>query len=111
MLFALEGLRKSKLIGSAQEASVRLQVDPRTASQLDPELLATLFIVSSVEIVPGEQFTRPSSPAREISSRQVRAMLELSTERRPESRATDTLRPLCPCRLWTSLISGSMIAT
>jgi isoleucyl-tRNA synthetase len=51
VLAALEGLRKNKQIGSAQEARVRITTSrPEHWTPL-PQLLATLCIVSEVEIV------------------------------------------------------------
>ena len=51
VLVALEGLRKEKIIGSAQEARVRIATARPERWQPDRELLATLCIVSEVEIV------------------------------------------------------------
>jgi isoleucyl-tRNA synthetase len=51
VLVALEGLRKEKVIGSAQEARVRIATARPERWQPDRELLATLCIVSEVEIV------------------------------------------------------------
>jgi isoleucyl-tRNA synthetase len=51
VLFALEGLRKTKQIGSAQEAKVRITTDRPDRWLPDRDLLATLCIVSEVEIV------------------------------------------------------------
>ena len=51
ILIALEGLRKSKLIGSAQEAKVRLATSRPEFWLPDRTLLATLCNVSEVEIV------------------------------------------------------------
>jgi len=51
VLVALEGLRKQKVIGSAQEARVRIATARPEHWQPDRELLATLCIVSEVEIV------------------------------------------------------------
>jgi isoleucyl-tRNA synthetase len=50
-LVALEGLRKEKVIGSAQEAQVRITTARPERWRPDRELLATLCIVSEVEIV------------------------------------------------------------
>jgi isoleucyl-tRNA synthetase len=51
ILVALEGLRKSKTIGSAQEARVSIHTKSPDARVADRELLATLCIVSEVTIV------------------------------------------------------------
>jgi hypothetical protein len=51
VLVALEGLRKEKVIGSAQEARVKIMTARPERWQPDRELLATLCIVSEVEIV------------------------------------------------------------
>ncbi len=51
VLLALEGLRKTKQIGSAQEARVRIATNRPDRWQPDRDLLATLCIVSEVEIV------------------------------------------------------------
>jgi isoleucyl-tRNA synthetase len=50
VLVALEGLRRDKVIGSAQEARVRITTARPERWQPDRELLATLCIVSEVEI-------------------------------------------------------------
>ena len=50
-MIALEGLRKSKQIGSAQEAKVRIATSRPEHWLPDRELLATLCNVSEVEIV------------------------------------------------------------
>ena len=53
-------MRKQKVIGSGQEASVRISTDPRTAPRGSiAGLLATLCIVSEVDIVG-----RPPGPGR-----------------------------------------------
>ena len=52
VLVALEGLRKNKQIGSAQEARVRITTNRPEHWMAERELLATLCIVSEVEIVP-----------------------------------------------------------
>src|SRR5262249_42163848 len=51
VLVALEGLRKNRQIGSAQEAKVRIATNRPERWLPDRELLATLCIVSEVEIV------------------------------------------------------------
>jgi isoleucyl-tRNA synthetase len=51
VLVALEGLRKEKVIGSAQEARVRVMTARTELWEPDRELLATLCIVSEVEIL------------------------------------------------------------
>jgi isoleucyl-tRNA synthetase len=51
ILLALESLRKNKQIGSAQEASVKLVTSQPERWQPDADLLATLCIVSEVEIL------------------------------------------------------------
>jgi isoleucyl-tRNA synthetase len=51
ILIALEGLRKTKTIGSAQEAKVAIATRRPDHWMLDRELLATLCNVSEVEIV------------------------------------------------------------
>ncbi len=52
----LEGLRREKVIGSSQEASLTVATGPQLASWVSPELLTTLCMVSEVEIEahPGE---------------------------------------------------------
>ncbi|WP_435019678.1 isoleucine--tRNA ligase [Tundrisphaera sp. TA3] len=54
-LVALEGMRKQKLIGSAQEASITVHTDAAGAARLDHDLLATLCLVSEVEVVADGQ--------------------------------------------------------
>ncbi len=70
-LVALEGMRKAKQIGSAQEAVIRISTDEEGAARLDRGLLATLCIVSEVHVaadreghvVPGtEQVVAEKSP-------------------------------------------------
>jgi isoleucyl-tRNA synthetase len=51
VLLALEGLRKSKQIGSAQEARVRITTNRPDPLFSERELLSTLCMVSEVEIV------------------------------------------------------------
>jgi isoleucyl-tRNA synthetase len=51
ILLALESLRKNKQIGSAQEASIQLVTPNADRWRTDRELLATISIVSEVEIV------------------------------------------------------------
>jgi isoleucyl-tRNA synthetase len=51
ILIALEGLRKSKQIGSAQEAKVRIVTSQPERWLPDRELMATLCMVSEIEIV------------------------------------------------------------
>jgi isoleucyl-tRNA synthetase len=52
VLVALEGLRKTKQIGSAQEARVRITTNQSERWMSERELIATVCIVSEVEIVP-----------------------------------------------------------
>jgi isoleucyl-tRNA synthetase len=59
-LVALEGLRKTKQIGSAQEARIRIVTSRPDRWLPDRELLATLCMVSEVEIA--------SDPAAELES-------------------------------------------
>ena len=51
MLRALEGLRKSKLIGSAQEARVRIATNRPDRPLAECALLATICNISEVEVV------------------------------------------------------------
>ncbi len=62
-MFVLEGMRKHKEIGSSQEATLRIMTDTRSSARLDPALLATLCMVSEVEVV-GDQLepTPPGQP-------------------------------------------------
>ncbi|MGO9919627.1 MAG: isoleucine--tRNA ligase [Isosphaeraceae bacterium] len=67
VLVALEGLRKTKQIGSAQEAKVQVTTARPEYWLPDRELLATLCIVSDVEIIPDptatvERITADRSP-------------------------------------------------
>jgi isoleucyl-tRNA synthetase len=67
VLMALEGLRKSKQIGSAQEARVRITTNRPERLLPERELLSTLCIVSEVEIVAdpaamGESVVAERSP-------------------------------------------------
>ncbi len=84
ILIALEGLRKSKQIGSAQEAKVRIATSQPERWLPDRELLATLCIVSEVEIVADPSAITEIDHGRKSDSRQVRAVLELSPDRRSE---------------------------
>ena len=62
-LVALEGMRKQKLIGSSQEATLRIGTDPEGAARLERGLLATICNVSEVHVsadregpvAPGEE--------------------------------------------------------
>jgi isoleucyl-tRNA synthetase len=67
VLVALEGLRKSKQIGSAQEARVRITTNRPERWLPDRELLATLCIVSEVEIL-GDPAATGESVQAECSS-------------------------------------------
>jgi isoleucyl-tRNA synthetase len=63
-LVALEGMRKQKLIGSGQEASLWISTDEEGAARLDRGLLATLCMVSEVHVAadrPG-----PVPPGEEV---------------------------------------------
>ena len=62
-LVALEGMRKQKLIGSSQEALLRIGTDPEGAARLDRGLLATLCIVSEVHVTADRD--GPVSPGEE----------------------------------------------
>ncbi len=67
-LVALEGMRKQKLIGSSQEATLQIGTDADSAAHLDRGLLATLCNVSEVHIaadrdghvLPGEEHVAAS---------------------------------------------------
>jgi isoleucyl-tRNA synthetase len=67
ILIALEGLRKSKLIGSAQEAKVRVVTSRPERWLPDGELLATLCNISEVEIV-GDTATTSEAVTAEHAS-------------------------------------------
>ncbi len=67
VLIALEGLRKSKQIGSAQEAKVRIATNRPEHWLPDRELLATLCIVSEVEIVAD-----PAATAETVTAPRLR---------------------------------------
>ena len=67
VLVALEGLRKEKVIGSAQEARVRIATARPERWQPDRELLATLCILSEVEIVADAAATSESVQAERSS--------------------------------------------
>ena len=88
ILIALEGLRKNKTIGSAQEAKVAIATSRPDHWLPDRELLATLCNVSEVEIVADPKATGRADHGRALLACQVRAMLELSAHRRPERRAS-----------------------
>jgi len=60
-LGALEGMRKTKQIGSSQEASLTIHTDPVGASRADGDLLAMLCNVSEVVVV-GD----PPAPGGEV---------------------------------------------
>ena len=62
-LVALEGMRKQKLIGSSQEAVLRIGTDPEGAARLDRGLLATLCIVSEVHVTADRE--GPVTPGEE----------------------------------------------
>ena len=94
ILGALEGLRKAKTIGSAQEAAVTLSVAPADLPLLEAsrELLGTLCIVSEIRIEPAAKAAadgpRFAGQSGAITSRQMRAMLELSADRGQEPERT-----------------------
>ena len=88
VLVALEGLRKEKVIGSAQEARVRIATARPERWLPDRDLLATLCIVSEVEIVADPGRDGRDRPGRALVLRQVRAVLELPPDRRPGRRAS-----------------------
>ena len=93
MLVALEGMRKNKQIGSAQEARVRIQVTPRAdGGSPIANCWRRSAIVSEVEIVSGDQFQTPSVTASQVAVREVRALLELSIQRRVQHGASFSLR-------------------
>ena len=85
VLIALEGLRKTKQIGSAQEARVRITTNRPERLLPERELLSTLCIVSEVEIVADPAAAAESVIAERSPLLQVRAMLELSAP--PSGRA------------------------
>ena len=66
-MVALEGMRKQKLIGSAQEARVVVSAREEVARELDAALLSELCIVSEVEIRVDETVAEPVVLA-EVSS-------------------------------------------
>ena len=94
ILVALEGLRKSKQIGSAQEAKVRIATSQPERWLPDRELLATLCIVSEIEIVADPSAATEAITAERATYCQVRAMLELSPDGRSEH-ASPTLCDRC----------------
>jgi len=59
-LVALEAMRKQKQIGSSAEASLQIYAHPSVAHALNPIEMATLCIVSEVEIVPDESMVKHS---------------------------------------------------
>jgi isoleucyl-tRNA synthetase len=65
--FAIEPMRKAKAIGSGQEAMVRVSTDGAGAASLDADLLATLFIVSHVDVV-AEQPTSVSPGGEAVTA-------------------------------------------
>ena len=96
VLRALEGLRKDKTIGSAQESVVTVTAAAADLPLLEAnrELLATLCIVSEIKFAGRTDVGRPGPVLCRrgtLAARQVRTMLELSTERWPERRAPDAL--------------------
>ena len=67
VLVQLEALRKEKVIGSSQEASVRLEVDPQTAAEVSVADLAMICMVSQVTIESREGITEPRAQAAKSS--------------------------------------------
>ena len=63
-LAALEGMRKNKQIGSAQEATVQISTDAEAAARLDRGLLATLCLVSEVHVTADREAHVP--PGEEV---------------------------------------------
>ena len=88
VLFALEGLRKSKQIGSAQEARVRITTNRPDRWLPDRDLLATLCIVSEVEIVADPTATGEMVHAERSSH----AKCERCWNYRPASAGTPSIR-------------------
>ena len=84
ILIALEGLRKSKTIGSAQEAKVAITTSRPEQWLPDRELLATLCNVSDVEIVADSAATVESVMAQRASHAKCERCWNLSAHRRPE---------------------------
>jgi isoleucyl-tRNA synthetase len=62
-LAALEGMRKQKLIGSSQEAILRIGTDPESSARLDRGLLATICNVSEVHVTADRDM--PVTPGEE----------------------------------------------
>jgi isoleucyl-tRNA synthetase len=105
ILLALESLRKNKQIGSAQEASVQVVTSNADRFQPDRELLATLCIVSEVEIISDPAATADSIRA----SRSAHAKCERCWNYRPtvgQDPAHPTLCDRC-VRVLGSIADGS----
>ncbi len=66
VLFALEEMRREKVIGSSLEASVTLKTSPEEAARLRRhlDLLTTVFIVSEVKVMSDSSATELSVEAR-----------------------------------------------
>jgi isoleucyl-tRNA synthetase len=87
----LEAMRRNKEIGSSQEAAVTLRLAPAEAVALDPELLATLCIVSSVTIE-----SDPTLPAPVVSAvRSAHAKCERCWNYRESVGKNETYPTLC----------------
>jgi isoleucyl-tRNA synthetase len=63
VLVQLEALRKDKIIGSSQEASVRLEVDPETAAVISVADLEMICMVSEVSLEVREGISEPRAHA------------------------------------------------
>ena len=97
VLRVLEKLRAAKVIGSSQEATVRLtdpESGPTALAERDLDLLTSLCIVSEIAseargAAAGVRSRRDRRGGRAVAVRQVRAVLEPPPERRPGRRAPD----------------------
>ena len=79
----IEPMRRDKLLGSGQEAFVRISTDEAGAATLDPDLLATVLIVSGVEVVGDRPESVPSGEEVVSASRSPHPKCERCWNLRP----------------------------
>ena len=82
-LIALEGMRKQKLIGSGQEATLTLHTDAAGAERIDRETLTTLCMVSEVHVVADRPGPVPIDDINATAERSSHAKCERCWNLRP----------------------------
>jgi isoleucyl-tRNA synthetase len=97
VLKALEGLRKDKTIGSAQEAAVEIVASPDDAAvlQTDRDLLATICLVSDVTIRDGGPVADGAERFQATASKSARGKCERCWNYREDVGASEAHPALC----------------